>query len=155
MRDRSPAPETHEVCSLLLAWSRHEGVPDSDLYALAEGMRTIGIRFFDWDRHPVDLSDGRLIRVPESGQKSRIRRDIQWDGSHLALRAPIAPGVMLSSGSIRIDTELPLSMMTALVGRPLRDLVDTPFRIDATIASAVMGEGLVVEIDPRWSRVSP
>lgn len=170
--DPGPAPEAYAVCTVSLAWARSRGIPDSDLCGLAEEFRSRNITFFEWDRHPVDLVDGSLRRYGDERPRCPVRRDAAWDGKHLALRTPVAGKCHLSGGKLVVPGGLPRTIMNTLRGRPLGELVDLGFPVDAVIASATERDGVKVttgfgadpawngmremeiEVEPRWTMVA-
>lgn len=155
-RDVGPAPGTHAICTLSLAWARSRGVKDASLYDMAETYRRRDLTFFEWDRLPVDLVNGELSVVGTATQRSPTRRDAAWDGDHLALRTPVTANANLDSGRLVVHGGLPRSIVETLAGRPLSDLVDLGFRVDAVIGLVTERDGMMqIEVEPRWTMVRP
>lgn len=153
-QDPAPARLEHMVCTLSLAWARTQGVSDADMHALGEDFRT-SILFLKWDRRPIEIIGGRTVHLDQTtGPLTTQRIDAAWDGDHLALRVEAARGRHLREGGLALPAGLPETIVNALPGMRLCDVVELPFEVDAVVAKVTRETNSIhIEVEPRWTMV--
>jgi hypothetical protein len=153
-RDPAPARLEHMVCTLSLAWARAQGVSDADMHSLGEDFKS-SINFFEWDRRPIEIVGARPVHLDRNaGPLTTQRIDAAWDGDHLALRVEVARGRHLREGGLALPAGLPETIVNALPGMRLSDVVELPFDVDAVVARVTRETGSIhVEVEPRWTTV--
>lgn len=153
-QEPAPARLEHMVCTLSLAWARAQGVSDADMHALGEEFRS-SPSFFEWDRRPIEIVGGRPMPLDQkTGPRTTQRIDAAWDGEHLALRVDAARGRHLREGGLALPAGLPETIVSALPGMRLCDVVELPFEVDAVVAKVTRKTSSVhIEVEPRWTMV--